>query len=609
MKLNIKTIKIVVLLCIMPALIMAGSSSCTLLENLRTVANGSGDPGGDNAESTALAADNNTDNILNDNGNGERKNTVPLAIMDIYQQNSNGYYIEVDNPVYLTAENSSDTDGDTLEYRWEIGKTGRQLSGIDQEHTFTETGRYTITLLVSDGKDQSLIKRQVEVVEIGESILIEAEHKLTVEIQYVFENLGPGDAEDLFCLIEVPQTHHPYQVVMSRRSNYAEGDQLFNDEFNIIAQFNLGKLARGKSKTAYINCDVALYEYDYADTGGENSYEFGDSDLDDHTKSEYFIDSDSNIIRSTASSVVGKEKDPLVIAEELYDLVAATLDYDYSVLENGKFGFNYASQIFQNGKGVCTDYSVLYAALCRAAGIPAVVVQGIPVFSILNEPGKELSYGHAWVEIKLPGYGWIPIDVTSEEDFMGYNYFLNLQTYKGTGVFHKSLKIDGENYYPSGFYYTWTGESEPNIVQRISYRVKGLDTSELKISGESGFLDNISAVLSEYNAAINHINNAHKQGWTFNDPEEIAIEETFLQKLIELSASLNNITGSGSFSSGHAGLVQISKEIILQKEGQINCMKSGDYDCSISKYKDFNDSVNELFEYFNEMVDSYNEKY
>ncbi len=250
---------------------------------------------------------------------------------------------------------------------------------------------------------------------------------------------------------------------------------------------------------------------------------------------------------------MGQEKDPLVIAEKLYDLVTATLDYDHSILENGKFGFNYASQVLQDGKGVCTDYSVLYAALCRAAGIPAVIVQGVPVFSILNEPEKELPYGHAWVEIKLPGYGWVPVDVTSEEDFMEYNYFLNLQTYKGSGIFHKSLKIDGEDYYPGGFYYTWTGETEPNIVQRISYRVKGLDRSELKVSTESSFLDNISAVLSEYNLAINHINNAHKQGWTFNDPEDIAIEETFLAKLTELSVSLKNITGCRKFWSGACG--------------------------------------------------------
>ncbi|MEE8325256.1 MAG: transglutaminase domain-containing protein [Candidatus Humimicrobiaceae bacterium] len=598
---NSKTIKIFLLLCIIPLAIAAMSSSCTLLENLTVSAKGSEAPGDGNTGSTLSGTGDGA-------GNRENVNTAPLAIMDIYQQNSNGYYIEAGNPVYFTAENSSDTDGDTLQYWWEIEGSG-QLSGMDQEHTFTETGKYTITLTVYDGKDQSLAKRQVEVVEIGGSIIIEAEHSLTVEIQYVFENMGPGDIEDLFCLIEVPQTHHPYQVIMDRRSNYVEGDQLFNDEFNIVAQFNLGRLAQGKSKTAYINSDVILYEYDYADIGGAVSYESGDTDLEDYTKSEYFIDSDSNIIKSAVRTAVGQEKDPLVIAEKLYDLVTATLDYDHSILENGKFGFNYASQVLQDGKGVCTDYSVLYAALCRAAGIPAAIVQGVPVFSILNEPEKELPYGHAWVEIKLPGYGWVPVDVTSEEDFMEYNYFLNLQTYKGSGMFHKSLKIDGEDYYPGGFYYSWTGETEPNIVQRISYRVKGLDRSELKVSTESSFLDNISAVLSEYNLAINHINNAHKQGWTFNDPEDIAIEETFLAKLIELSVSLKNITGAGSFGPEYADLIEISNNIIYHKDSQINYMKSGDYDSSILKNNDFKISVNSLFEYFNEMVDNYNEKY
>lgn len=602
-----RILKIILLLCILAAIIATAAPSCIFLESLVRAAGG-GDAVSGEENTGTIPGDNNGSNSLNGGNNGAGENIAPLAIMDIYQQNSNGYYIEAGNPVHLTAENSSDADGDILEYWWEIGEGGL-LNGRDQEHTFTEIGKYTITLTVSDGKDQSQVKRQVETIEAGQSIITAAEHSLTVEIQYVFENMGPGDAEDLFCLIEIPQTHHPYQVVMDRRSNYQEGDQLFNDEFNIIARFNLGKLARGKSKTAYINCDVALYEYYYADPDGTGSYEFGDSDLLDYTKSEYFIDSDSNIIRTAAQSAAGQEKDPLAVAGRLYDFVAAALDYDHSIIENGKFGFNYASQVLQNGKGVCTDYSILYAALCRAAGVPANIVQGIPVFSILNEPAKELSYGHAWVEIKLPGYGWIPVDVTSEENFMGYNYFLNLQTYKGTGIFYKSLQIDGESYYPAGFYYTWTGDSEPQIVQKISYRVKGLDASELNVSRESSFLDSISAVLSEYNAAINHINNAHEQGWIFNDPEDIAIEETFLQKLIELSADLENISGAGSFSPEQDYLVQISKDMISDKDGQINCMKSGDYDCSSVKNKDFNDSVNELFWYFNEMIDSYNQKY
>ncbi|MCD4670650.1 MAG: transglutaminase-like domain-containing protein, partial [Actinomycetia bacterium] len=394
-----------------------------------------------------------------------------------------------------------------------------------------------------------------------------------------------------------------------RRSNYQERDRLFNDEFNVMAQFNLGRLKQGKIKTAYINCDVLLYEYDFPDLEGGGRYETGDGDIPKHTKSEYFIDSDSNIIKSAAQQTIGQEDDSLKKARLLYDFVVDSLEYDYSTLENERFGYNYASEIIQEKTGICTDYSVLYAALCRASGIPAIIVQGIPVFSILNEPDQELAYGHSWVEIKLPGCGWIPVDVTSEEDFMGYNYFLNLQTYKGSGVFYKSLEIDGERYYPNGFYYTWKGSSGPQIEQDISYRVKGLKIEDLKVSRENGFLDEAGLILSEYNAAINHVKNAHKKDWIYNDPVEIAIEDTLLKRLTELSDSLKRINGASSFEYGHGELVRISKDIIIAKQNQINCMKSSDYNGCQSYNNIFGNSISKLFDCFNSMVDSYNEKY
>jgi len=562
---------------------------------------------GEASQDGSTAGDSNINGQHND-PDGTRFNNAPVAVIEIYQQNSDGHYLVVGNPVYFTAQNSFDADGDDLKYRWEIQGL-KSVSGEDLEYTFSGTGKYEVILIVSDGKENTVTAKQVEVVEIDESIIISGEHSLTVEIQYTFRNNGPGDVEDLFCLIEVPRTYLPYQAVLGRRSNYQEGDRLFNDEFNVMAQFNLGGLKEGEIRTAYINCDVLLYEYDFPGYEDGGRYEAGDGDISKYTKSEYFIDSDSKIIKSAARQIVGHEDDPREKARLLYDFVVNSLEYDYHALENEKFGYNYASEIIQEKTGICTDYSVLYAALCRASGIPAIVVQGIPVFSILNEPDQELAYGHSWVEIKLPGCGWIPIDITSEEDFMGYNYFLNLQTYKGSGVFHKSLEIDGERYYPNGFYYTWKGDQGPQIEQDISYRVKGLRVEDLKVSRESGFLDEAGFILSEYDAAINHVNNAHKEGWIYNDPAEIAIEDSLLARLTELSDSLIKIEGAGSFEYSHGELIRISKDMIIAKQNQINCMKSSDFNCSNSYHKMFSNSVDSLFEYFNSMVDSYNEKY
>jgi hypothetical protein len=539
--------------------------------------------------------------------NGD-ENTAPVAVMEIYQQNSDGYYINAGNPAYFTAESSFDADGDELEYIWDI--PGIIDSGsMAFEYIFEETGKYTVTLTVSDGITDTTLKKQVEVVEIDNSIIITGEHSLTVEMQYTFTNEGPGDIQELFCLMEVPRTYLPFQVVLERRSNYRKGDQVIQDGFNVIAQFNLGGLKEGEVKTAYINCDTLLYEYEFASAEDVDDYSFGDSDVSKYTGSEYFIDSDSNIIRSAASAATQGIYSPLEKAEKLYELVTGVMEYDFSRLDLGKLGYNHASEVLQEGRGVCTDYSVLYAALCRASGIPAILVQGIPVYSILNESGRELPYGHAWVEIKLPGYGWVPIDITSEEDFMGYNYFLNLQTYKGSGIFYQSLEIDGEKFYPNGVYYTWTGGREPALSQKISYRVKGLKAEDLDVYRDSDFLDNAGLILSEYNSALNHVNNAHGQDWIFDDPGHISIEESLLQRLIELSASMEDIPASSGFASGKDELVRISREIIDAKNRQLECMRASDYNCNISNYNLFNDAVDRLFEYYNDMVDSYNEKY
>jgi len=433
---------------------------------------------------------------------------------------------------------------------------------------------------------------------------------MTVGIEYIITNNGPGDIKDLVCLFEIPQTCQPFQIIKSHKSNYSETDEIYSDDYNLIAKFSLGNLSAGESANAYINCDAVLYEYGYADIGdGPGSYELGYKDLSLYTSGEYYINSDSQIIKSTVKSIIGEEKNPRIVAEKLYNFVADRMVYDEEKLDKKITGYSYASDILQKGKGVCADYSILYAALCRAARIPAKFVQGVPAFSILTEGGGQLPYAHAWVEIKLPGYGWIPIDITAESAFMSYNYYLNMETYKGSGVFYESLSIDGENFYPNGFYYSWEGNTEPDVKREAIYSVSGLDLKEISIVSEKEFLEKVNYILSEYEAAINHVNSVHPENWIFDDPQEIAVEETLLTRLMELSQELESISYSESNSADSDNLVAISRRINLHKEEQIRCMKNSNHDCYKNQYNMFNDSINELVEYYNNMVLRFNQKY
>jgi transglutaminase-like putative cysteine protease len=65
-----------------------------------------------------------------------------------------------------------------------------------------------------------------------------------------------------------------------------------------------------------------------------------------------------------------------------------------------------AADVLQLKRGDCNEHAVLYAALCRAAGIPAKTCAGIVYLD-----GS--FYYHAWVELYLQQ--WISVDPTTNQ--------------------------------------------------------------------------------------------------------------------------------------------------------------------------------------------------
>ena len=70
------------------------------------------------------------------------------------------------------------------------------------------------------------------------------------------------------------------------------------------------------------------------------------------------------------------------------------------------------------GAGVCQDFAHIMLAMVRMRGIPGRYVSGYLVLSSAtdDEPGAEDVIGgqasHAWMEMMLPGFGWIGLDPT-----------------------------------------------------------------------------------------------------------------------------------------------------------------------------------------------------
>ena len=68
--------------------------------------------------------------------------------------------------------------------------------------------------------------------------------------------------------------------------------------------------------------------------------------------------------------------------------------------------FSNALEALETGRGDCTEHSVLFAALARAAGIPARVAVGVAYWP----PGQGFGW-HAWCEVYADGR-WLSVDPT-----------------------------------------------------------------------------------------------------------------------------------------------------------------------------------------------------
>jgi|GEM_PF-262658 hypothetical protein len=91
---------------------------------------------------------------------------------------------------------------------------------------------------------------------------------------------------------------------------------------------------------------------------------------------------------------------------KIHDYVISHVDY----YRDGRW--DPAPIVLQNGTGSCSEYTVLFVAMCRAAGIPARYEAGGHIRGGL--PYTDTVY-HRWAQVYFPGIGWVPVDCTWDD--------------------------------------------------------------------------------------------------------------------------------------------------------------------------------------------------
>ncbi|NQT66188.1 MAG: hypothetical protein HQ569_01260 [Actinobacteria bacterium] len=129
-----------------------------------------------------------------------------------------------------------------------------------------------------------------------------------------------------------------------------------------------------------------------------------------------------------------------------------------------------------------------------------------------------------------------------------------------------------------------------------------IDNNNNFTNTEVAFFDKVYNLIDEYSLAINHMNVYHGDSWIINDPESLALEETFLIRLNELTEKIISFSYPNSLKNDRNNLVNISREIYNIRVTEVEYMRNNDY-ANYVKYNDlFNNTVKKFSDYYNSII-------
>ncbi len=110
---------------------------------------------------------------------------------------------------------------------------------------------------------------------------------------------------------------------------------------------------------------------------------------------------------------IGHAENPVLFSLNLMQYIYSTFEYDPEATNVTTT----ANQAFIFKRGVCQDFTHVMLAVLRAKGIPARYVSGY-LYGDENSALIGDIATHAWVEVMIPGIGWIGLDPTNNVEVL-----------------------------------------------------------------------------------------------------------------------------------------------------------------------------------------------
>jgi len=246
----------------------------------------------------------------------------------------------------------------------------------------------------------------------------------SLQVQVEVSNRGNSPSQNITLRIPMlADVDSPYQNLLEERFSHEPVTLEDLEMRGRIMVVEIPSLAPGSSETIVLDYTVDANGSGAGDTPTQE-------DLARYLQPSSKVESDHQEIIATALEIVKGLDNDRDKVEEIYTFVTGYLQYDKNELYRNKG----ALSALRTERGVCEEYATLFVALCRAAEVPARVVNGYTdprgtgeVWDISRGESFSLNgYRHAWAEFYVEGAGWLPADPTLENGSSTFTYFGSL---------------------------------------------------------------------------------------------------------------------------------------------------------------------------------------
>lgn len=230
----------------------------------------------------------------------------------------------------------------------------------------------------------------------------------TINYKEKYINYGPDKVDRINISIAIPK-NLPNQDIFSVEFTPTKYENVKDQWGQEFANFTFKDIKPQEPVSAEMKVKANLYEIRYfidPDIVGPLS-QIPQDIRDKYLKDDIKYSINDPIIQNAVKEAIKDEKNPYWIARRIYKYVQDKMYYELAG------GWNIAPTVLKRGSGSCSEYSFVYIAMCRAAGIPTRFAGSVVI------RGDDTSYDdvfHRWVEIYLPNYGWIPVDPSGGDE-------------------------------------------------------------------------------------------------------------------------------------------------------------------------------------------------